>query len=89
MYRVVPSKTVLNLKERPKERMKEINYPTFICFISSNICSGGRLATALLMDSGASCGWTLSPYGDSIMGDPVPKPAPEETKIGEECRYKN
>lgn len=32
------------------------NVLTFICFISSNICSGGRLATALLMDSGASCG---------------------------------
>lgn len=34
---------------------------TFICFISSNICSGGRLATALLMDSGASSGMQPSP----------------------------
>lgn len=34
---------------------------TFICFISSNICSGGRLATARLMDSGASSGLTGSP----------------------------
>lgn len=34
---------------------------TFICFMSSNICSGGRLATARLMDSGASSGLTGSP----------------------------
>ena len=34
---------------------------TFICFISSNICSGGKLATACVMASGASSGATGGP----------------------------
>ena len=37
---------------------------TFICFINSNICSGGKLATALDMASGAFSGSTGSPNGD-------------------------
>ena len=36
---------------------------SFICFINSNICSGGKLATALLIASGAFSGSTGSPYG--------------------------
>jgi len=36
---------------------------TFICFINSNICSGGKLATALATASGAFSGSTGSPYG--------------------------
>ena len=35
---------------------------TCICFINSNICSGGRLATALVISSGADCGGTGLPY---------------------------
>jgi len=38
-------------------------YLTFICFINSNICSGGKLATALATASGAFSGSTGSPYG--------------------------
>ena len=34
----------------------------FICFISSNICSGGKLATALVITSGAFSGGTGAPY---------------------------
>lgn len=37
----------------------------FICFINSNICSGGKVATALLIASGAFSGSTGSPYGFS------------------------
>ena len=36
---------------------------TFICFISSYICSGGKLATALEIASGAFSGSTGSPNG--------------------------
>lgn len=46
----------------------------FICRISSNICSGGRLATALVIASGAACGGTGSPYGEGswlVMGGPT------------------
>lgn len=39
---------------------------SFICFMSSNICSGGKEATALLMASGALSAWTTSPYGFSV-----------------------
>ena len=38
--------------------------PTFICFISSNICSGGRLATALVMASRALSGDTGFPWSE-------------------------
>ena len=36
---------------------KEVD-STFICLMSSNICSGGKLATALVIASGASSGRT-------------------------------
>ncbi len=41
---------------------------SFICFISSYICSGGRLATARLITSGALVGSTALPYGFSSGG---------------------
>ena len=34
----------------------------FICFMSSNICSGGREATALVITSGAFSGGTEGPW---------------------------
>lgn len=50
------------IQDECRLQRKRTSFPqTFICFISSNICSGGRLATALLMDSGASSGLTGSP----------------------------
>lgn len=38
---------------------------TFICFISSNICSGGREATACEIASGALSGGQGAPYGET------------------------
>jgi len=45
-----------------RETLTQIHQaPTFICFINSNICSGGKLATALATASGAFSGSTGSP----------------------------
>ena len=41
---------------------------SFICFIKSNICSGGREETAWVIWSGASAGLQLGPYGVSSGG---------------------
>ena len=38
------------------------------CFISSYICSGGRLATALVIDSGAFSGGTGGPCSGGSTG---------------------
>ena len=43
--------------------LKNLINLTFICFMSSNICSGGKLATACVIASGASSGATAGPYG--------------------------
>ena len=48
-----------------------ISRRTFICFISSNICSGGSDATAWVIASGALAGSTAAPNGDSGTTDVV------------------
>ena len=41
---------------------------SFICFISSYMCSGGNDATAFEIAAGASSGFTEVPYGVSTGG---------------------
>ena len=50
------------MHNRAKHHKMEQATPTFTCSISSNICSGGRLATAWVMASGAFLGATGFPW---------------------------
>ena len=56
---------------------------SFICFMSSNICSGGRDATAREMASGAFSGSTASPYGELTASAVAKSSLPVDGKEGE------